>query len=72
MVAWGNVEIEFTDGEKLMTARVIIDQKKELIYNHTPVRIVSNSDTIHADSMHYSFKSDLLTLTHPKVKLLID
>ena len=72
LVAWGNVEIEFNDGQRLLTERVIFDQVKEIIFNRQKVRIESRNDTILANSMHYNLKTDLLTLPKPRVQLEIE
>jgi len=72
LIAWGNVEIEFNDGQKLLTQKIIFDHSREIIYNRHKVLFESKTDTIHADSMHYNLKSDLLTLRNPKVLLRIN
>ena len=72
LIAWGNVEIEFNDGQRLLTDRIIFDQTKEIIYNRQKVRIESSKDTILANSMHYNLKTDLLTLPNPAIQLQLE
>ena len=72
LIAWGNVEIEFNDGQRLLTERIIFDQSKEIIYNHRKVRIESGDDIILSNSMHYSLKTDLLTLPNPVIQIQVE
>lgn len=66
MTVWGNVRVFFRDGQILYTERMTLDQKKETLYNTVPVRVVSESDRVKADRMHYSIQSGVLVLTRPR------
>lgn len=72
MILSGNIKINYADGQKVFTEQLIIDQNKEILYNHTKVLGISKTETIKAQSMHYDLKSEILTLEKPDTTLLID
>jgi len=64
----GNVRVLFNDGQQLFTEKMNLDQKKNLLYNHVSVRVVSDNDIIDADRMRYHINSGILILIRPEAQ----
>lgn len=62
----GDVRVIFSDGQKLFTENLILDQKKRQLYNKVKVRVVSENDKIHAERMRYHIRTGVLILSRPK------
>lgn len=68
---WGNVKVHFSDGQKLYTERLNLDQEKEQLYNKVAVKVLSGNDRIDASRMHYNMKTGVLVLNQPKAKVAL-
>lgn len=66
ITVWGNVRVHFSDGQKLNTERLNLDQKGEQLYNNVAVQMLSGSDKIQAKQMHYNIQTGVLVLSQPK------
>lgn len=66
ITVWGNVNVYFSDGQKLHTEKLNLDQKREQLYNKVAVTVVSGTDEIQASRMNYNMKTGVLVLTQPK------
>jgi len=72
MSVWGDVHVDFQNGQSLFTEQLFFDQRKEMIYNQVEVRVISNQDTILGSSMHYDMNTGILVLTEPRADLNFD
>ncbi len=68
----GNVHVSFDNGQKVSTEELIIDQRKETIYNQVDVIVESKQDTITASSMNYDIKKGRLFLVKPRIMFIIN
>jgi LPS export ABC transporter protein LptC len=66
---WGEVQIDFSNGQRLLTEQLFIDQDREIIYNDTEVHLISDNDRIIGTSLHYDIKTTILVLTKPQASL---
>lgn len=68
----GSVVVDFSNGQRLFTEELTLDQKQEKLYNHSNVLVVSNHDTMRGTSMLYHLKTEQLTLTRPQMIFQLD
>ncbi len=68
---WGNVRIEFHDGQRLFTEELFVNSRKKVIYNTVKVKVISGSEVINAASMRYTMNNEVLVLKRPKALLSI-
>jgi LPS export ABC transporter protein LptC len=69
LTVWGNVRVLFSDGQQLFTEKLNLDQKKGILYNRVPVRVVSDNEKIVASHMMYNLNTGILTLSKPKAAI---
>jgi LPS export ABC transporter protein LptC len=69
MHLWGRVRVDTSDGQVLKTEEMFLNQKQNVIYNHSVVNITTREDEIVASAMHYDLTNGVLTLNKPEAKI---
>ncbi|MBU2513349.1 LPS export ABC transporter periplasmic protein LptC [bacterium] len=66
---WGDVRIEFFDGQRLFTEDLFVNNKQRVIYNSVKVKVESKDEVINAASMRYTMDNEVLLLKKPNALL---